>query len=171
MSWEERKEKRHLRLIQGTLDIGLEEAGISILSRWRPFNEPPSLALGQHYLLIKYLISHYCWQVDETGAGWDLQNHSKQRPRGVNWCERRKHKQLGVAGAWYIWGSDGRWNLSAMLKGSDVILKVMGSYWKILSMGTTRSNLRLGKITLEAVQIRLKRMKQEAGKIIRKLFQ
>lgn len=58
-----------------------------------------------------------------------------------------------------------------MLKGSDVILKVMGSYWKILSMGTTRSNLRLGKITLEAVQIRLKGMKQEAGKIIRKLFQ
>lgn len=58
-----------------------------------------------------------------------------------------------------------------MLKGSDVILKVMGSYWKILSMGATRSNLRLGKITLEAVQIRLKGMKQEAGKIIRKLFQ
>lgn len=35
----------------------------------------------------------------------------------------------------------------------------------------TKSNLHLGKIILAPVQIRLKRMKQEVGKLIVKLYQ
>lgn len=65
-----------------------------------------------------------------------------------------------------MWDNGGKWYPSVMLEGSDFILKAMGSYWKILSVGATESNLHLGKITLAALQIRLQRMKQEVGKLI-----
>ena len=50
-----------------------------------------------------------------------------------------------------------------MLKDSDFILKAMGSYWKVLSMGTIKSGLRLGKTGLAFMQIRLKGMRQRQG--------
>lgn len=105
----------------------------------------------------------------EPGAGRDLQDQSEQRPRGVSQCVSVKHKQLGMAGTWHMWSSGGKWNLSVTLEYSDFILKAMESYWKTLNMRTIESDLHLGKITLAAMQIRLKGMRQEAGKL-RRLF-
>lgn len=70
---------------------------------------------------------------------------------------------MGYVGPW------GRWSLAVMLEGSDFILKAMGSYWKFLGMGTTKSDFRLGNITLAAVQTRSKGLKHEVGKLLRRL--
>lgn len=107
-----------------------------------------------------------CWRVGETGAGRELQDLSEQRSRAMNqggMC--RKHRQLDMARAWCVCGvgvgsSSGRWNPSVMLKDPDFILKAMGSYWKVLNIGTTKSISHLGKTTLTAVQMRSKGKRQ-----------
>ena len=58
-----------------------------------------------------------------------------------------------------------------MLKDSDFIRKAMGSYWKVLNMGTIKSVLHLGKTSLAAMQIRLKGMRQRQVNSLEGCFQ
>lgn len=110
------------------------------------------------------------------GAGKHLQVCSEQRPRAGHQAACvgtlcGKHGQLGMARAWCMGDSCRRWHLSVMLKDSDFIRKAMGSYWKVLNMGTIKSVLHLGKTSLAAMQIRLKGMRQRQANSLEGCFQ
>lgn len=110
-------------------------------------------------------MNYCCWQVGEMEqASISRFVVSKGLEMGIRaacvgiLCQ--KHRQLGMARAWCMGDSCRGRHLSVMLKDSNFILKAMGSYWKVLNMGTIKSFLRLGKTSLAVMQIRLKGMRQ-----------
>lgn len=107
--------------------------------------------------------------VGGTGTDWGLQDRSEQRSRRVDQGgECRRRKDLGMAGARCRWAAVGV-EPECCVEGFRFYPESDGELLEGFEHGNNKFSLTFGKDqckTLSPVQIRLKGMRQEAGKLI-----